>query len=83
VDCFYQDDTLLYIHPDDCIDCEACVPECPIEAIYAQSAVPTQWKSFVKLNLDKATALKESKSGHMTQDCKQKPKKGPGCTKLV
>src|SRR5437764_15431382 len=33
-DCFYQDDTMLYIHPVDCIDCEACVPECPVEAIF-------------------------------------------------
>src|SRR5262245_24067730 len=30
-DCFYQDDTMLYIHAVDCIDCEACVPECPVE----------------------------------------------------
>ena len=37
VECFYQDDTMLYIDPADCIDCEACVPECPVEAIFRRS----------------------------------------------
>src|SRR5207302_2149199 len=32
--CFYQDDTMLYIDPVECIDCEACVPECPADAIF-------------------------------------------------
>jgi ferredoxin len=83
VDCFYQDDMLLYIHPDDCIDCEACVPECPVEAIFVQAAVPAQWKNYIQLNLEKATALKDADEGHMTQDDKQEPKKGPGCSKIV
>jgi ferredoxin len=34
VECFWQDERMLYIHPDDCIDCEACIPECPVEAIF-------------------------------------------------
>src|SRR5947209_19814189 len=34
VECFYQDDMMLYIDPVDCIDCEACIPECPVEAIF-------------------------------------------------
>jgi ferredoxin len=33
-ECFWQDERMLYIHPDDCIDCEACIPECPVEAIF-------------------------------------------------
>ncbi len=33
VECFYEGEKILYIHPDECIDCEACVPECPVEAI--------------------------------------------------
>ena len=40
VECFYQDEMMLYIDPDDCIDCEACVPECPVEAIFAEANVP-------------------------------------------
>ena len=33
VDCFYEGDNMLVIHPDECIDCGVCVPECPVEAI--------------------------------------------------
>ena len=40
VECFYQDEMMLYIDPEDCIDCEACVPECPVEAIYAEAEHP-------------------------------------------
>src|SRR3984885_15004972 len=58
VECFYQDDMMLYIDPIDCIDCEACVPECPVEAIFVESAVPPQWTSFTQLNADKAAPLK-------------------------
>jgi len=34
VDCFYEGEQMLYIRPDQCIDCQACVPACPTEAIY-------------------------------------------------
>ena len=53
VECFYQDDNMLYIDPEDCIDCEACVPECPVEAIYAEANVPDQWSSYIELNKEK------------------------------
>ena len=33
VDCIYEDDLMLYIHPDECIDCGVCEPECPVDAI--------------------------------------------------
>ena len=58
MDCFYEDDNMLYIDPDDCIDCEACVPECPASAIYHESNVPAQWTQYVRLNADRVTALK-------------------------
>ncbi|HKB06136.1 MAG TPA: ferredoxin family protein [Gemmataceae bacterium] len=77
VECFYQDEMMLYIDPNDCIDCEACVPECPVEAIYAEANLPAQWTSYVQLNAEKSVALKES--GHITE--KQPPKEGPGCQK--
>ena len=54
VECFYQDEKMLYIDPADCIDCEACVPECPVEAIFAEANVPAQWTSFTPINADKA-----------------------------
>ena len=76
-ECFYQDDTQLYIHSTDCIDCEACVPECPVEAIFADTNVPGQCTHFITLNAERAGALKESREGHITE--KQDPKEGPAC----
>jgi ferredoxin len=34
VDCFYEGENMLAIHPDECIDCGVCVPECPVDAIH-------------------------------------------------
>jgi ferredoxin len=70
---------MLYIDPQDCIDCEACVPECPVEAIYSEGNVPSQWTSFIQLNAEKATALKAAGNAHITE--KQDAKEGPGCAK--
>jgi len=42
----------LFINPDECIDCGACEPACPVTAIFEESAVPTEWKSFIKINAD-------------------------------
>ncbi|MFO1062674.1 MAG: 4Fe-4S binding protein, partial [Pirellulales bacterium] len=39
-------------HPEECIDCEACVSECPVEAIYHEDNVPDEWKSFIALNAE-------------------------------
>ena len=50
VECFYEGETILYIHPDECIDCEACVPECPVEAIFHEDNLPEQWSEYVELN---------------------------------
>ena len=43
---------LLYIHPDECIDCGACVPACPVEAIFVLDEVPDKWKSFIATNAE-------------------------------
>jgi NAD-dependent dihydropyrimidine dehydrogenase PreA subunit len=40
VDCIYEGDRMLYIHPDECVDCGACEPVCPVEAIYYEDDVP-------------------------------------------
>lgn len=53
VDCIYEDgddDRILYIHPDECIDCGACEPECPVSAIFAEEEVPDKWKNFTPVN---------------------------------
>ena len=77
VDCFYQDDVMLYIHPADCIDCEACVPECPVAAIFAEANVPAKWAQWTQVNADKAEAIKAA-GGEVIKE-KLDPKKGPGC----
>jgi ferredoxin len=77
-DCFYHDDTMLYIDPQDCIDCDACVPECPVEAIFHEANVPGPWIQFVQLNADRVTSLKAS-GGRISE--RQTPKVGPGCGK--
>ena len=40
VDCFYEGENMLVIHPDECIDCSVCVPECPVDAIKPMRALP-------------------------------------------
>ncbi|HEY2765163.1 MAG TPA: ferredoxin [Pseudonocardiaceae bacterium] len=52
VDCIYEGDRMLYIHPDECVDCGACEPVCPVEAIYYEDDVPDQWKEYTKANVD-------------------------------
>ncbi|VAX38830.1 4Fe-4S dicluster domain / Domain of unknown function DUF3470 [hydrothermal vent metagenome] len=55
VECFTEGESMLYIVPDDCIDCEACVPECPVEAIFAEDAVPEEWQGYIELNAELAS----------------------------
>ena len=50
VDCIYEGPDMLYIHPDECIDCGACEPECPVEAIFPEDALPDKWEPFVRIN---------------------------------
>ena len=45
-----DDDTQLFINPDECIDCGLCEPECPVDAIFMEDEVPEKWKSFIQLN---------------------------------
>ena len=42
VDCIYEGERTLYIHPDECVDCGACEPVCPVEAIYYEDDVPEE-----------------------------------------
>jgi ferredoxin len=58
MECFYGDERQLYIAADDCIDCGACVPECPVEAIYWDVNVPPRFTSYIQLNAERANALK-------------------------
>ena len=57
VDCFHGDDEMLYIDPNECIDCGACVPECPVEAIFDETQLPDDKKQWITANAEKATGL--------------------------
>lgn len=52
VDCFVEGPNFLAINPDECIDCAVCVPECPVDAIYADSDLPEDQKVFLEINAD-------------------------------
>jgi ferredoxin len=67
---------MLYIDPMECIDCEACVPECPVGAIYHERDVPQQWIEYIQLNADLSAGL--MKTGHIVD--KQPPLEVSGCS---
>ncbi len=50
VDCFYEGENFLVIHPDECIDCGLCEPECPAEAIFLDDDVPEDQQIFIEIN---------------------------------
>ena len=65
VECFYEGEQMVYIDPAECIDCEACVPECPVEAIFQEDNVPEAWKDYTDLNKELALTcppIKEKKT---------------------
>ena len=50
VDCIYEGSRALYIHPDECIDCGACEPVCPVEAIYYEDDLPEEYEPYMEDN---------------------------------
>jgi len=69
VECFHYDDQMLYIDPDVCIDCSACIPECPVHAIYDESEIPEDKREWIEIN---ATRSRE------TPTCADKMEPLPG-----
>src|SRR5215472_18862199 len=59
VTCFYELDKQLVIHPDECIDCRACVEECPVQAIYADGDVPAEFQPAIEFNTTESRRVKE------------------------
>jgi ferredoxin len=43
---------MLYIQPDECVDCGACEPVCPVEAIYYEDDIPSEWSDYYSVNVD-------------------------------
>ncbi|OAK65482.1 ferredoxin [Variovorax paradoxus] len=52
VDCIYEGERTLYIHPDECIDCGICVSACPTQAIYEDLRLPPEMAHFTAINRD-------------------------------
>ena len=86
VDCFYAGENMLVIHPDECIDCGACEPECPWQAIFEEVAVPEVFKDDIALNykmMDSSSDFevkKHVKTEHPTADQIEANKKKWGLT---
>ncbi len=57
VNCFHCDDEMLYIDPDVCIDCSACIPVCPVQAIYEGDDIPEDKKHWIEVNAERSKAL--------------------------
>ncbi|HQX51207.1 MAG TPA: ferredoxin family protein [Planctomycetaceae bacterium] len=73
VECFYEGEAILFIHPDECIDCEACVPECPVSAIFLEDNLPAEWAEYTQLNADMSRSgdcpqITEKKDSMRSQD---------------
>ena len=49
---FFDEEPQLYIDPEECIDCNVCEPECPVEAIYTDDAVPEEWERYIEINAE-------------------------------
>ncbi|MCY4427845.1 MAG: ferredoxin family protein [Halieaceae bacterium] len=54
VDCFYEGPNMLVIHPDECIDCALCEPECPVDAILSEDDLSEEEQIFLELNTELA-----------------------------
>lgn len=63
VDCFYEDNEILVIDPEECIDCGVCIPECPVKAIYTDEdcSINSEAQFWIAFNAKKTQALKRDK----------------------
>jgi NAD-dependent dihydropyrimidine dehydrogenase PreA subunit len=57
VDCIYEGERMLYIHPDECVDCGACEPVCPVEAIFYEDDLPDDLQPYLRANADFFSSL--------------------------
>ena len=62
MECFHEGEHMLYIDPIECIDCQACTPECPVEAIFQDVDVPAKWNHFIAINAERSAALIQPKA---------------------
>ena len=52
VDCIYEGNRMLYIQPEECVDCGACEPVCPVEAIFYEDDVPDEYEEYYDVNIE-------------------------------
>jgi ferredoxin len=77
VDCIHETDRMLVIDPEECIDCGACEPECPVEAIFPEDAVPPKWEAYIKINYayaDGMDKVSEVLGEHLRENPPEPPK---------
>lgn len=56
-DCFHGDGQMVYIDPDECLDCGNCAGECPVDAIFPLSELPEEFKEWAAINADRSLHL--------------------------
>ena len=54
VEAFHEGPNFLVINPDECIDCDVCVPECPVEAIFSDVDLPPEQEKFIEIHAEMA-----------------------------
>ena len=73
VDCIHEFERILVIDPEECIDCGACEPECPVEAIFPEDALPEKWEPFVKINYAYGERRRDQPADERVRDRAQRP----------
>jgi len=76
VDCFREGPNFLVIDPDECIDCAVCIPECPVNAIYAEEDVPEDQRVFIELNAELAREWPVITDRKVAEELRQHPRYG-------
>ena len=61
VDCIYETDDQVVINPDECIDCGLCEAECRVTAIFVDTDVPSEWRSFIEKNATLGRKISDEK----------------------
>lgn len=75
VEAFHELPDRLYINPDTCIDCDACIPECPVEAIYADMSLPPEYSEWLEMNAEAENyeIISTKKPALFEKGCKGQP----------
>ena len=55
VDAFHEGERMVYINPDTCVNCDACVPACPVEAIFSEENLPARYQEWIEINKEGST----------------------------